>query len=151
MAHATEFSKSYGRTMSYEAFIARIIADYAANDDPGCHAAWIAELDEERVGCVLCTPSAARTTALMQLLLVTSNAERRGIGGSLIDACVNYARAAGDARLELWSDSRLTAAAHIFRRAGFELIAEEPAPEFGPHVTGQRWALTLQASPAQPA
>lgn len=151
MAHATEFADSYGRTTSYEAFIARVIADYATTEDPDRHGAWIAKLDGARIGCVFCTPSAARETALMRLLLVTTGAERRGIGGRLVDTCVDFPRTAGFARLELWSDSRLTAAAHLFTRAGFELIEQEPAPEFGPNVLGQRWARNLQATTAQRA
>lgn len=149
MAHGTEFAKGYGPTASFEAFAARVIADYAADDERGRHRAWIAEINGTRVGCVFCTPSAARETALMRLLLVTASAERRGIGGELIDACVSYARVAGFSRLELWSDNRLSAAAHLFRRAKFELLLEEPAPEFGPRVLGQRWALNLHGVPGQ--
>ncbi|MEJ7756366.1 MAG: hypothetical protein WKF83_08590 [Nocardioidaceae bacterium] len=36
---------------SFEALVARIVADYAVDHDAGREAAWIAEVDGRRAGC----------------------------------------------------------------------------------------------------
>ena len=58
-------------------------------------AAWIAELDGERVGCVFCTASDAPDTAQLRLLLVEPQARGAGVGTRLVDECLRFARRAG--------------------------------------------------------
>jgi hypothetical protein len=45
---------------SFEALVARIVADHAQQHDPAREAAWIAELDGQRVGCVFCVAADER-------------------------------------------------------------------------------------------
>lgn len=55
-AHGEMYATEFGWDTSFEALVARIVADFAA--DPGAQRqrGWIAELDGRRVGCVLCVP-----------------------------------------------------------------------------------------------
>ena len=68
MAHGEVYDAEFGWDASFEALVARIVADYANNHDPAREAAWIAELDGARVGCVLCV-AADDTTAQLRILL----------------------------------------------------------------------------------
>jgi hypothetical protein len=54
MVHGEVYAAEYGWGSSFEALVARIVADYAADHDPQYEAAWIATVDGERVGCVFC-------------------------------------------------------------------------------------------------
>ena len=69
MAHGEGYAAEFGWDTSFEALVARIVADYAADHDPNREAAWIAELDGRRVGCVFCVAADA-TTAQLRILLV---------------------------------------------------------------------------------
>src|SRR6201996_2030532 len=51
---AAGYTAEYGWDGTYEAMVARIVADYVDNRDPAREAAWIAEADGERVGSILC-------------------------------------------------------------------------------------------------
>ena len=53
-AHGEIYAAEFGWDGEFEALVARIVADYAAEHDPAREAAWIAELDGRRVGCVFC-------------------------------------------------------------------------------------------------
>lgn len=139
--NAELYSAEYGWDAGYEALVARIVADFAAQP-ASSQRAWIAGLDGRRVGCVLCV-RAGDTTAQLRLLLVDPVARGRGVGRLLVNACVEFARAAGYSRMTLWTQRNLTAARHIYAAAGFELIESAPHHSFGVDLIEETWALTL--------
>jgi ribosomal protein S18 acetylase RimI-like enzyme len=61
-----------------------------------------------------------------------------------VDECVAFARAAGYSALVLWTNDILAGARRIYRRAGFELVAERPHHSFGADLVGQDWRLDLR-------
>jgi DNA-binding MarR family transcriptional regulator/GNAT superfamily N-acetyltransferase len=138
------YAQEYGWDESYEALVARIVADFV--DDKaraaGRAAAWMAEVDGEPVGCVFCVEKDA-DTAQLRLLLVDPAARGAGIGSRLVDECIRFARRAGYERLVLWTNDILVAARRIYERAGFELVEEEPHHSFGHDLVGQTWSLDL--------
>jgi len=79
MAHGEIYAAEFGWDGSFEALVARIVADYAACRDPAREAAWIAELEGRRVGCVFCV-AADEATAQLRILLVDPSA--RGTGAA---------------------------------------------------------------------
>lgn len=54
MAHGEVYAAEFGWDTTFEALVAQIVAEYAADHDPAREAAWIAELDGRRTGCVFC-------------------------------------------------------------------------------------------------
>ncbi|MGI9092227.1 MAG: GNAT family N-acetyltransferase [Mycobacteriales bacterium] len=144
MAHGEVYAAEFGWDTSFEALVARIVADYAADHDPAREAAWIAELGGRRAGCVFCV-AADGSTAQLRILLVDPAARGHRIGGLLVDACVEFARGAGYTRMRLWTNDPLAAAAHIYLSRGFRLIDEQPHHSFGVDLTGQNYELDLRA------
>ena len=140
-AHGELYAAETGWGLPFEALVTRIVADFAADDDPDT-AAWIAELDGRRVGCVFCT-RADEETAQLRAMLVHPDARGRGLGRRLAAECIRFARDAGYRRIRLWTTHRQAAAAAIYRAAGFALTGEEPHTGFGETVTGQTYELDL--------
>jgi GNAT superfamily N-acetyltransferase len=145
MAHGEIYAAEFGWDASLEALIARIVADYAAGHDPDREAAWIAELGGQRVGCVFCV-AADEQTALLRILLVHPAARGHRLGSRLVDTCIEFARAAGYPRMQLWTNDPLHAARRIYLAAGFTLVAEEPHHSFGVDLVGQTYQLDLRAT-----
>jgi GNAT superfamily N-acetyltransferase len=144
MAHGELYAAEFGWDTTMEALIARIVADYAADHDALREAAWIAEVDGRRVGCVFCVADPDdRAGAKLRVLLVHPDARGHGLGGQLVDTCVSFARAAGYARLRLWTNDPLVAARHVYLKRGFMLIAEQPHHSFGVDLVGQTYELAL--------
>jgi GNAT superfamily N-acetyltransferase len=142
MAHGELYAQEFGWDTSFEALVAKIVADYASDHDPSREAAWIAELDGRRVGCVFCVADpAGEDTALLRILLVHPDARGRDLGRRLIDACLGFARGAGYARMRLWTNHPLTAARHLYLERGFRLIEERPHHSFGVDLIGQTYEL----------
>lgn len=132
----------HGWDASFEALVARVVADFAGSHDPAREAAWIAESAGRPVGSIFCVRNDDET-AQLRLLIVDPAVRGMGIGEALVGECVRFARAAGYARLRLWTNSTLAAARRIYQRAGFELVHEETSPRFGLDFTEQDWVLAL--------
>jgi DNA-binding MarR family transcriptional regulator/GNAT superfamily N-acetyltransferase len=136
------YAQEYGWDSSYEALVARLVADYAGRADPR-EAGWIAELDGAPVGSVFCMRK-DDSTAQLRLLLVEPAARGLGIGERLVAECLTFARRAGYPEIMLWTNGILTAARRIYQRFGFELVDSEPHHSFGHDLIGQNWRLSLR-------
>jgi GNAT superfamily N-acetyltransferase len=140
--HGVRYAEEYDWDETMEALVARIVADYVERADHRREAAWIAEIDGEPVGCVLCV---AKTDAVAQLrlLLVEPRARGRGIGARLIDECLRFARRAGYEEITLWTNDVLHDARRLYERAGFELVESGPHHSFGHDLVEQTWSRRL--------
>ena len=147
--HGHRYATEYGWDTTFEALVARIVADFAERGDIKREAAWIAELDGERVGCVFCTAADDPDTAQLRLLIVEPSARGAGVGARLVDECLRFARRAGYRRITLWTNDVLVAARRIYERAGFRCDRREPHHSFGHDLVGEYWSRDLE--PAGPA
>ncbi len=141
--HGARYAAEYGWDLSFEALVARIAADFAERADANREAAWIAELDGDRVGCVFCTASDTPDAAQLRLLLVEPHARGAGVGTRLVEECLRFARRAGYRRIVLWTNDVLTSARSIYQRAGFQLDRREPHTSFGHELVGEYWSRDL--------
>ncbi|GAA4675932.1 GNAT family N-acetyltransferase [Pseudonocardia yuanmonensis] len=145
-AHGELYAAEFGWDASFEALVARIVADFT----PGPRErGWIAELDGRRVGCVLCVTGSDPDTAVLRILLVHPDARGHGLGHRLVATCVDFARDRGYRTLRLWTNDVLAAARRIYLDAGFRLVAEEPHHSFGADLVGQDYALPLVPGPVR--
>jgi len=141
-AHGEFYAREFGWDTTFEALVAGVVADYARRHDPAREAAWIAELEGQRVGCVFCV-AADDHTAQLRILLVDPAARGHGVGGRLVDICVGFARAHGYQRMVLWTNDPLVSARSIYLSRGFRLVDEEPHHSFGVDLIGQNYELDL--------
>lgn len=140
MAHGEIYASEFGWDTSFEALVAKIVADYANQHDSSREAAWIAEVDGRRVGCVFCVAADA-TTAQLRILLVDPTARGHHLGAQLVDECIAFARRAGYLKMRLWTNHPLIAARQIYLSRGFELICEEAHRSYGAELVGQVYEL----------
>jgi len=141
--HGARYAAEYGWDATFEALVARIVADFAERRDTRREAGWIAELDGERVGCLFCTAADAEDTAQLRLLLVEPSARGAGIGTRLVDECLRFAGRSGYRRITLWTNDILADARRIYERAGFRCDRREPHHSFGHDLVGEYWTRDL--------
>jgi DNA-binding MarR family transcriptional regulator/predicted N-acetyltransferase YhbS len=141
--HGARYAAEYGWDATFEALVARVVADFAERRDTQREAGWIAELDGDRVGCVFCTAADADDTAQLRLLLVDPSARGAGVGTRLVDECLRFARRSGYRRITLWTNDVLVAARRIYERAGFRCDRREPHHSFGHDLVGEYWSRDL--------
>lgn len=142
MAHGEMYAKEFGWDTSFEALVAKIVADYAGDHDDKRETAWIAERDGCRVGSVFCV-KADEETAQLRILLVDPAVREHGIGARLVDGCLAFARQAGYTRMRLWTNDVLVTAGYLYQSRGFTLVKEAPHHSFGVDLVGQVYELDL--------
>lgn len=141
--HGVLFTREYGWGPGFEALVAGVIADFAAIAERAGNSAWIAEVNGERAGSVLCVDDGGGT-AKLRLLLVEPFARGLGLGARLVERCIDFARSSGYEQLVLWTMDVLVHARPIYERAGFDLVDAAPHTLFGPEVVGQNWKRSLR-------
>ena len=140
--HAELYAREYGWAENFEGVCAQIVADFASKYDPRYDRGWIAEMDGGNVGSVFLVKDSERV-ARLRLLLVEPAARGRGLGTRLTEACIRFARERGYQSVTLWTHSVLTAARHVYERAGFRLRSSEAKRNFGQDVVSEHWDLAL--------
>jgi DNA-binding MarR family transcriptional regulator/GNAT superfamily N-acetyltransferase len=138
------YAQEYGFDATFEALVARIVADFVEHLQPGRERCWIAERNGRHAGHIfLVQHPEERDTAKLRLLLVEPDARGCGVGAALVHACLDFARAAGYRKVTLWTQSILHSARTIYQRAGFRLVREQDNVQFGRKLTSQTWELQL--------
>ena len=138
------YVEQFGWDMTFEALVARIVADFLERFDPARERCWIAEREGRHVGHIfLVQHPEQRDTAKLRLLYVDPAARGMGLGQRLVNECVEFARQVGYRKITLWTQSILTAAHRIYQGAGFRLVREEAHHSFGKDLVGQTWEMVL--------
>jgi GNAT superfamily N-acetyltransferase len=99
-------------------------------------------MNGENVSCVMLVKD-SNNVARIRLLLVDPKVRGLGLGARLVDECVRFARQAGYKKITLWTHSVLTAARHIYEKAGFTLTSSEKRKTWGNDVVAEYWDLKL--------
>ena len=140
--HAELYAQEYRWIEPFEGVCAQIVAEFVNKYDSRCERCWIAEMGGENVGTVMLVKDRANV-ARLRLLLVDPKARGMGLGARLTEEAIRFARDAGYERITLWTHSVLTAARHIYRKAGFELMRSEKHQSWGQPVVSEHWDLRL--------
>jgi len=139
--HGVLYAEDYGWDESFEALVAQIVAEFINDYKPGKERCWIAEMDGEIVGSVMLV-RVNDEVAKLRLLLVEPKARGLGLGTCLVEECIRFARQCGYKKTVLWTQSMLLPARHIYKKAGFRLVAEEKHHNFGHDLVGETWELS---------
>ena len=140
--HAELYAQEYGWVAPFEGVCAQIVADFVNKFDEKRERCWIAEMNGANVGSVMLAED-SDSVARLRLLLVDPKARGLGLGARLTDECVHFARRAGYRKITLWTHSVLTAARHIYEKAGFKLVGTEPHQSWSRPVVSEYWDLEL--------
>ncbi len=148
--HGALYAQKYRWDMRFEALVARIAADFIDRFDASREACWMVERHGAVMGCVFLVQARddAKQQALpgiaqLRMLLVEPSARGLGLGERLVSECTRFARQAGYTTIRLWTNSVLTAARGIYRKAGYRLLSSEPHHSFGHDLVGEVWELPL--------
>jgi GNAT superfamily N-acetyltransferase len=135
------YREEYGWNIEYEALVAEIVGVFVRSRKPR-EAAWVAEENGKRLGCVFVMEE-NQNVARLRVLLVDPKARGKGLGGLLVDQCLKFAKEQGYKKMVLWTNSVLISARKIYEAKGFSLVKEENKFMFGKNLVFQDWQKDL--------
>lgn len=143
--HAILYAREEGFDASFEALVARIMADFIEQCDAPIERAWIAWEDGTRLGSIFCVKGDKPELAKLRLFLLVPEARGKRLGRRLLELCIAHARAHGFRRLTLWTHESHQAACALYKATGFECTASRSVTSFGVDLVEQEWTLDLSA------
>jgi DNA-binding MarR family transcriptional regulator/ribosomal protein S18 acetylase RimI-like enzyme len=135
--------ESYGWGRPMEVLQGEVTAAFLRDFKPGREQCWVAERAGMMAGAVMLV-DAGEGVGQLRLLHVEPWARGLGIGGALVRECVEFARAAGYAKVRLWTHSVLLSARRIYEAHGFLIASTEVHDTFGKPEQGETWELALR-------
>jgi len=139
--HGTLYEQESGFDPTFEAYVAGPLAEFVLRGSPR-ERLWIAEWDSQVVGCVAIVAASAEV-AQLRWFLVDPSARSLGLGKRLLNDAVAFSRDHGYRSIILWTVSSLTAAAHLYRAAGFRKVEQKPGYMWGVDVVEEKYELYL--------
>lgn len=143
MRHGELYAAEEGFDASFEPLVARILAEFLDTHDSDQERGWIARAGNRRLGSIFCVQGPSPDTAKLRLFLLEPEARGVGLGQRLLDTCVGFARAAGYARMNLWTHESHRAACALYARNGFSCVRAIPVRSFGRDLIEQEWTREL--------
>ncbi len=140
--HTVRFAEEYGWNHEFEALVVEKVAEFIRNFNPAKDRCWVADLGGNIVGSLFLV---ANTEELGELRLLYVDKESRGmgIGQSLLNEAIGFARRAGYKKLRMETESVVSFAAALFEAAGMQIVKSTPHVRFGKELVNQQWELAL--------
>lgn len=130
--HRRVYPPEYGVDETFVDDIALTLAELDRRGFPGPgEGAWLLDgADGGLAGCLILSDEGAGE-GRVRLFCLGPELRGLGLGRRMLGALLELARGAGYERLTLATFADLRAAAHLYREAGFGLVAEDDAPRWG--------------------
>jgi GNAT superfamily N-acetyltransferase len=144
--HANVYGPEYGLGTAFVAEVARNVSLAQASGWPDEHGAvWLVDGSEPGtlLGALALTREQPSTLGRVRWFALAPELRGQGLGRQMLDELLAEAKRQGMRRLELETFSALSAAAHLYREAGFTLEQSRPRDDWGPQIVYQRYALEL--------
>ncbi len=139
--HGVLYGREHGYSLDFEGYVAKTFSTYRWPLGPG-EKLWLVEKDGALAGSIAIVKAAAGVAQLRWLLLAPE-ARGFGLGRCLVEEAVAFCRAAGYRSVLLWTESSLTTATTLYRRAGFTLTEQKTSVVWGKERTEERYDLSL--------
>ena len=141
--HGDIYGPEYGVNREFEAHVAAAVASAAKRGWPGeREAVWIVEANRRHAGSLALTEE-PDGSAMVRFFVLDAELRGQGLGRRLLEELLALAERLGYERIGLETFSDLTAAAHLYREHGFELISADTRPRWGREsITYQRYEAT---------
>jgi len=141
--HAVYYHQNWGFDVSFESQVARELSEFIDRLDPKRDLFQVALTGPAFAGSVVVDGGLEQSAARLRWFIVEPGLWGRGVGWSLLQEAVAFAKRAGYGELYLWTFAGLEAARHLYERAGFMLAEEHQIDKWGASLNEQKYVLRL--------
>lgn len=140
--HGDLYSKEYSYGIEFESYVAEGLSDFYKNYDSSKDRVWVCEYNEKIVGFLLLMHK-GDDIAQLRYFLIEPEYRGIGLGRKLMNLYMGYLYDRGYKESYLWTTHELSAAAYLYKKAGFKLTEEKDSTAFGKQLREQRYDLKI--------
>ena len=140
--HGVIYANEYQLDKTFEAYVAKYMAEFIENYDPAKDKLWIVEKGTEIVGSIAIVKKDNKT-AQLRWLLVEPHIRNKGIGIKLMHEAISFSKSQGYQKIILGSFSDLKIARKLYIKNGFKLIGSKTHHTWGQDLTEEQWEMIL--------
>lgn len=139
--HATLYHKEYNYGLQFESYVAKGLSEFYEKYNPERSRIWACEHNDRMIGFLLLMDRGA--AAQLRYFLIDPEYRGIGLGSTLLKLYMEFMRDCNYKESYLWTTHELHAAAHLYKRLGFQLTEEKESMAFGKPLREQRYDLIL--------
>lgn len=139
--HGRLYRQEHGYTMRFESYVAQGLCEFYEKYDPQRNRIWACEHEGRMIGFLLLMDRG--DAAQLRYFLIEPEYRGIGLGAKLLDLYMKFLQECGYKQSYLWTTHELYAAAHLYKRLGFELTEEKESTAFGKPLKEQRYDLVI--------
>ncbi|MFX0006997.1 MAG: GNAT family N-acetyltransferase [Promethearchaeota archaeon] len=140
--HGVIYAMEYQLDETFEAYVAKYMAEFIENYNRNTERLWIVEKGTEIIGSIAIVKN-DDTTAQLRWLLVEPHMRNKGIGTKLMDEALNFCKNRGYQKIILGTFSDLLNARRLYKKNGFQLVQSKSHTIWGQNLTEEQWELKL--------
>ncbi len=140
--HGVNYANEYQLDETFEAYVAKYMAEFVENYDPAKENMWIVENETEIIGSIAIV-KVDDITAQLRWLLVEPHERNKGIGNKLVNEALTFCKQQGYQKIVLGTFSDLIIARTLYEKNGFRLIETKSHNIWGQDLTEEQWELNL--------
>ncbi|MFX1464020.1 MAG: GNAT family N-acetyltransferase [Promethearchaeota archaeon] len=138
--HGVIYAKEYQLEETFEAYVAKYMAEFIDNYDSTKEKLWVVESGMEIIGSIAIIKNDDKT-AQLRWLLVEPHMRNKGIGTKLVDEALNFCKNRGYQKVILGTFSDLLIARKLYEKNGFRLVESKKHRIWGQDLTEEQWEL----------
>lgn len=145
--HAAYYSQLAGFGQFFECKVASELATFVSRLEGSKNGLWLALQGQRVLGSVAIDVETGRhPTGHLRWFILDEDARGLGLGRQLLAAALDHCDRLGLKTSYLWTFSGLDAARHLYESAGFRLVKELRARQWGQEVSEQKFVRKIGAS-----
>lgn len=137
--HGVLYKREYDFGISFEAYVAKGLQEFYEQYDPATNRIWVCQHDEKIIGSLLLMNRGR--AAQLRYFLILPDYRGIGLGNSLMEHYMEFLHSCGYESAYLWTTEELYAAAHLYKKYGFELAEEKASDAFGKSLRENKFAV----------
>lgn len=140
--HGIVYAKEYGYDQTFEAYVAKGLAEFVQSFSLDNDGIWLAEINGQVIGSIAIEKHSEKE-AQLHWFFVHPNYRGLGLGKELMNEALQFCKKREYKTIFLWTTSELEAASHLYTHFGFKKTEEKAHKIWGKDLVEERYELDL--------
>lgn len=140
-AHSELYHLEHDFGVIFDKYVAEGVVEFLNQSSPNRNRVWMCEHNHNRIGFIMLMDRGE--VAQLRYFFLYPEYRGIGLGGHLMNCFMEELKTQQFKGAYLWTANGLPAAAHLYRKHGFELVEEVPSTAFGKELLELKYELKI--------